>query len=257
VAITAPVAGGIGDTISTLVVGATDVVVMSVVGLVVARSLVDATGPVVVVGPDVVQAQTTTAAAIAVRSFMQSSKSQPRPRQARHTGIVTTAAEITFSRLTAAPFDELVRLLNEPRNARHMPLSEPFTDQEAREWIEGKDGRWDEHGFGPWAIYIDGTFAGWGGFQLEPNGADYGLVLLPEFWGHGDAITVRALEIGFDELGLEEVLIALPPSRNPDRAVGRYGFEPDGEVTYYDVTFRQYRLTRDRWEAGRAQRMRR
>jgi RimJ/RimL family protein N-acetyltransferase len=165
---------------------------------------------------------------------------------------VATEPEIDFARLTAAPFDELLRLLNEPRNARHMPLAEQFTEEEAREWIAAKDGRWDEDGYGPWAIYLDGAFAGWGGFQLEANGADYGLVLLPEFWGHGDAITRRALQMGFEDFGLDEVLVALPPSRKPDRVLGRYGFEPDGQVVYYEVAFRQYRLTRDSWE-GRLQ----
>ena len=155
--------------------------------------------------------------------------------------------EITFARLTEAPFDDLLRLLNEPRNARHMPLSEPFSPEQAEEWISAKDSRWEEDGYGPWAVFLDETFAGWGGFQLEAHGPDYGLVLLPEFWGHGLAITRRALDRGFGDLGLDTVLIALPPTRNPDRAVARLGFEPDGEVEYFGLTFRQYRLTRRRW----------
>ncbi len=161
------------------------------------------------------------------------------------------SSQIRFARLPEAPFDDLLRLLNEPRNARHMPLSETFSREEAMEWIAAKDRRWEEHGYGPWAVFIDDEFAGWGGFQLEENGADYGLVLLPEFWGHGLAITVQALETGFGEIGLESVLIALPPSRNPDRAVARLGFEPDGGVEYYGLTFRQFRLSKEGWAAAR------
>ncbi|GAA3695465.1 hypothetical protein GCM10022204_09070 [Microlunatus aurantiacus] len=162
------------------------------------------------------------------------------------------ASDITFVRLTEVDLDAVTSLLNEPRNARHLPLAggEPFTAETAAAWVAAKNRQWDEHGFGPWAVLVDGRLAGWGGFQAEENGADFALVLRPRFWGHGEAITRRALAQGFDELGLDEVLIALPYSRHPDRAVARHGFVPDGEVAYGGVRFRQYRLTRAAWSAG-------
>jgi [ribosomal protein S5]-alanine N-acetyltransferase len=43
----------------------------------------------------------------------------------------------------------------------------------------------------------------------------------------------------------------LPHTRSPDRAVARLGFQPDGEVDYGGVAFRQYRLTRQAWTAAR------
>ena len=158
---------------------------------------------------------------------------------------------IDFIRLTEIDLDQVLAVLNEPWNARHMPLAggETFTPESAAAWVAAKDGQWDEHGFGPWAILLDGRFAGWGGFQAEDSGADFGLVLLPGFWGHGEAIARAALDRGFGELGLEEVVIALPYSRSPDRVVARFGFTPDGNVEYGGVTFRQYRLSRERWLA--------
>ena len=163
-----------------------------------------------------------------------------------------TDARIDLVRLTEVPLDAVVALLNEPRNTRHMPLSNPFTPETAREWVQAKDAQWDEHGYGPWAVQVDGDVAGWGGFQREPNGADFALVLFPRHWGRGAAITRDVLGRGFAELGLDDVLIALPDSRNPDRAVARLGFRPDGEVDYGGVRFRQYRLTRAAWEAARS-----
>ena len=74
-------------------------------------------------------------------------------------------------------------------------------------------------------------------------------MLRPQFWGNGDGIARQALDHGFRELGLEEVVIALPYSRRPDRVVARYGFVPDGDVAYGGVRFRQYRLTRSTWSA--------
>jgi ribosomal-protein-alanine N-acetyltransferase len=159
---------------------------------------------------------------------------------------------VEFVRLTEVPLPQVVDLLNEPRNARHMPLSGTFTAASAAAWVEAKDAQWSTHGYGPWAVLVDGRFAGWGGFQREENGADFALVLNPEHWGHGRAITRAALDRGFDELGLDAVLIALPPTRSAERAVRRFGFEPDGEVTYDGATFRQYRLTPDGWRRARA-----
>lgn len=112
-------------------------------------------------------------------------------------------------------------------------------------------GRWSVDGLGPWAVLVNGGFAGWGGFQREENGVDFALVLAPEHWGHGTAIARAALDRGFDVLGLDVVLIALPYTRSPDRAVRRFGFLPDGEVTYDGATFRQYRLTGDGWRRAR------
>ncbi len=155
--------------------------------------------------------------------------------------------QIDFVRLTDVPLEAVVDLLNEPRNHRHMPLAGEFTAAATAEWVSAKDGQWDANGYGPWAILLDGAFAGWGGFQREENGADFALVLLPQHWGHGAEITRAAIDRGFGELGLSEVIIALPYTRNPGQVVARFGFVPDGEVTYDGARFRQFRLTREAW----------
>ncbi|MFI6938644.1 GNAT family N-acetyltransferase [Streptomyces sp. NPDC050418] len=154
---------------------------------------------------------------------------------------------IEFIRLTDVPPRAVMDLLNEPRNARHMPLAGEFDEQATLDWIRSKDAQWDTNGYGPWAVLIDGEFAGWGGFQAEEGGADFALVLLPGHWGHGGDIARAALHRGFDELALDTVIIALPFTRSPTRAVARLGFVPDGEVTYGGASFRQYRLTREAW----------
>ena len=162
------------------------------------------------------------------------------------------SVQIAFARLPDIPLAQVTALLNEPRNARHMPLSGTFTEDSARDWVQAKDAQWDEHGYGPWAVLVEGNFAGWAGFQHEENGADFALVLLPRHWGRGGAITRAALDQGFAELGLDAVIIALPFTRSPDRVVARFGFVPDGEVAYGGSSFRQYRLTRAAWEAVRS-----
>src|SRR6478609_7782620 len=62
-----------------------------------------------------------------------------------------TDPEITFVRLTEIDLDTVTALLNEPRNARHLPLShgDTFTAETAAAWVASKDGQWDEHASGP------------------------------------------------------------------------------------------------------------
>jgi ribosomal-protein-alanine N-acetyltransferase len=168
-------------------------------------------------------------------------------------GVDRVSAPLAFARLTDVPLDSVLELLNERRNRRHMPLAGPgdFDADSARKWVAAKDAQWESHGFGPWAVLHDGDFAGWAGFQREEGGADFALVLLPRYWGLGLEVTAAALERGFDELGLDEVLIALPRTRRPDRVVARWGFTPAGDVVHGDVVFRQYRLTRAAWAQTR------
>lgn len=173
-------------------------------------------------------------------------------RQGERGPSTSARTRIEFVRLTEVPLSAVMTLLNEPRNARHMPLAGKSSEASAAEWVQEKDRQWELHGYGPWAILVDGEFAGWGGFQKEENGADFALVLRPEQWGRGAEITCAALQRGFDQLGLDDVSIALPLTRSPTRAVARFGFVPEGEVTYGGSSFRQYRLTRDAWAAVNA-----
>jgi hypothetical protein len=80
---------------------------------------------------------------------------------------------IEFCRLTDVPLSAIATLLNEARNTRHMPLSTIFTERSAAEWVQGKDEQWQKYGYGPWAVMVNGEFAGWGGFQHPQIGADY------------------------------------------------------------------------------------
>jgi RimJ/RimL family protein N-acetyltransferase len=106
-------------------------------------------------------------------------------------GSDAAAVIVTFHPLAETATADLVRLLNDPDVARHMPLSTATWDEEkAIGWAKGKDLQWQRNGFGPWAIRIDGAFAGWGGFQKEGDEADLGLVLFPRYWGSGLELSV-------------------------------------------------------------------
>lgn len=137
--------------------------------------------------------------------------------------------------------DEWTVLLNHPDVIRHMPLDDgAWTEAAIAEWVKGKDAQWQMNGYGPWSIRIDGSFAGWGGFQKEEDEADFALVLLPKYWGHGAEI-VRGCMSRRIELGIGSVSIMLPPSRSRFRGLARLGFAFAGELEYKGQRFLKFR----------------
>jgi ribosomal-protein-alanine N-acetyltransferase len=153
--------------------------------------------------------------------------------------------ELRLVRLGEVDPQDVIRLMRDPRVRRHMPLSgDEFGPAECAAFVAAKDALWREHGYGPWAFLLDGVFAGWGGLQPEDGDADLALVLHPDFWGHGRMIADRILTEAFGPMGLDSVVVALPPTRGSAAAVIRRGFHRDGELTIAGRRFLRYRLRR-------------
>jgi RimJ/RimL family protein N-acetyltransferase len=152
---------------------------------------------------------------------------------------------IDFRRLPEVDASDLIALMNDPRVRRHMPLSRDRFDAEAcAAFIEKKESMWSEHGYGPWAFFIGGRFAGWGGCQPENGEPDLGLVLHPDFWGRGRAIYEAILDRAFGPMGFDSVTVLLPPGREHGRAVARLGFQAEGSLDLGGRVFMRYRLRR-------------
>jgi [ribosomal protein S5]-alanine N-acetyltransferase len=75
---------------------------------------------------------------------------------------LVSAARIGFVRLTDLRLAAVLALLNEPRNARHMPLSKEFTEESAAEWVAAKDGQWNVNGYEPRTRAITAALGTWG-----------------------------------------------------------------------------------------------
>lgn len=159
--------------------------------------------------------------------------------------------ELAFLPMSDIDPAEYMRLHAHPLVRRHMPLSmDDFNQDDCREWIKGKERMWAEHGIGPWAIMINGRFAGWGGLQLEAGEADLGLVLHPDYWGAGKVIIDTLIRWAFNEKGISSLTILLPPTRKHVKGILRLGFKPDGETLVDGELFIRYRLHAFRfWDA--------
>jgi RimJ/RimL family protein N-acetyltransferase len=147
---------------------------------------------------------------------------------------------ITLHRLSDIPAENWLHLVNHPDVIRHMPLSTGWTASSIARWVKDKDEQWEINGYGPWAVRINGQFAGWGGFQKEGNEADLALVLLPHYWGQGVAV-FRLFLARRAALGIGPFTVLLPPSRSSMKGLLRLGFIPDGEVEYDGHRFLKFR----------------
>ena len=157
--------------------------------------------------------------------------------------MTTTSHILEFKRLTEANPADIVALMNHPKVREHMPLTQDgFSEANARAFVIGKERLWQEHGFGPWAFFLDGRFAGWGGVQPEEGEADLALVLHPDFWGSGGRIAREILRRAFEEFGFPSVIVLFPPTRTRIRALFRLGFVSDGELELHGERFLRYRL---------------
>lgn len=146
-------------------------------------------------------------------------------------------------RLGEVRFADIIALHNDPRVLRNMPLAgEIFGESECRKWVESKERQWEENGYGPWGILINGAFAGWGGLQLEMGDADLALVLSPEYWGYGRVVFQKIIKIAFEEMCFESVTVLLPPERARANVMHRLGFHADGQRIISESMFYRYRL---------------
>lgn len=151
--------------------------------------------------------------------------------------------QITFARLADIPYDVLVEHMSAPRVAEHMPLLTFDWDREAvARFVAAKEACWQRDGLGHWAFLHDGSYIGWGGFQKEDGEWDFGLVLKPDCFGLGPAITRAALEFARADERIPYVTFLLPPSRRNLGALKRLGATLIGPVEYEGTAFLKYRM---------------
>ena len=122
------------------------------------------------------------------------------------------------------------------------------------------------YGFGPWAMEVDGKFAGslgldWVRFEAHFTPCvEIGYRLRPEFWGRGLATEggKAALRYGFEGLGLREIVaFTTPANRRSRRVMEKIGLvfseEFDHPLIAQGHAMRRqalHRISRSAWEAA-------
>jgi RimJ/RimL family protein N-acetyltransferase len=148
-------------------------------------------------------------------------------------------------------------------------LSRALTREESDAWADGMERRWQEDGFGLWAIerLADGAFIGFAGLSVPAwspfEGVEIGWRLARHAWGHGYATEAAEAVVAwaFETLRLEElismtavinvrsqaVMDRLGMVRDPASDFAHPRLPPDHPVSA-SIT---YWLRRDDWLAAR------
>ena len=151
--------------------------------------------------------------------------------------------EITFTRLSDIAPQDILAHMSDPRVAEHMPLLTGDWDlATVTGFVADKEKCWRRDGLGHWAILVDGSYVGWGGFQKEGEEWDFGLVLRPDCFGLGTRIAKRAIAFARADERIPYVTLLLPPSRKHLRGLDRLGARHVGNISYDGAAFLKYRL---------------
>jgi len=124
-----------------------------------------------------------------------------------------------------------------------MPLLTFAWDSDAvAKFVAAKEECWRRDGLGHWAIFCNGRYVGWGGFQKEGDEWDFGLVLKPDSFGLGIFISKMAIDFAKRDERIPFVTFLLPSSRKNLSALERIGAKFVGEIEFHGAKFRKFRL---------------
>jgi RimJ/RimL family protein N-acetyltransferase len=119
------------------------------------------------------------------------------------------------------PFAELN---GDPETMRYFPA--PLTREESDAFADRASAHIDEHGWGLWAVEVEGgaPFVGFVGLsrpRFAPELVEVGWRLHRDHWGHGYATEAarESLRFGFEELGLVEIVSFTTVTNAPSRRV--------------------------------------
>jgi RimJ/RimL family protein N-acetyltransferase len=160
-------------------------------------------------------------------------------------------ARLRLARLRADDFSALHTLHSDARVMA--TLGGVRSTAETQRVLDALVAHWEEHGFGYWIAHdlASGRFAGRGGLRrVELEGraeVEVGYGLMPEFWsqGLGTEIAQESVRVGFDELGLRELIaFTLPTNHASRRVMEKAGFRYVGDTVWADRPHVLYRLWR-------------
>jgi RimJ/RimL family protein N-acetyltransferase len=129
-----------------------------------------------------------------------------------------------------APF---AALNSDPVVMEHFPA--PLTREQSEALVDRIEAHFDEHGYGLWALEVDGAFVGFTGLVWQTYEASFtpalevGWRLARSAWGHGYATeaATAALALGLDRVGSVVSTTAVTNVRS-QRVMQRLGMRHDG-----------------------------
>lgn len=167
---------------------------------------------------------------------------------------------LTLRRMSMDDRREIAQILQDP--VVMTAYEHAFSDAEVEEWIARQLGRYEQYGFGLWAVLRkeDGRLIGQTGLTVQetPNGPvlEIGYLYAKAYWHQGYATEAAegCKRYAFETLGSDEVCCIIRDNNLPSQRVAvRLGMRSVGRFVkrYYgmDMPHIIYRITRDEADA--------
>jgi RimJ/RimL family protein N-acetyltransferase len=144
---------------------------------------------------------------------------------------------LTLDRPRLEDLSDLQAVIGDPRVGEHQFPARFRTPELTASLLQAALAHWDEHGFGPWIVRLRGELIGRAGLMTSTfegrECVEAKWFIAPGHWGRGYATEAAraAIDAGFAELGLTEILAWTMTTNLPSQAVmRRLGFEEIGPI---------------------------
>jgi RimJ/RimL family protein N-acetyltransferase len=164
-----------------------------------------------------------------------------------------------FERVGLGHAEDLAALMRDPRVMKTLwPWSTGPTPEQISASLRSKMAHWERHGFGMWALHerSSGDFIGRGGLQytdaLGARAVEVAWAVIAERWREGFAteLALASLEVGFNDLGLAEVIaFTLLDNIASRRVMEKAGFRYDRAISHAGLPHVLYRRPRPQDDA--------
>ena len=168
-----------------------------------------------------------------------------------------TTPRLVLREMTEADFTALHAILSDPETMRYYP--QPYDEAGTRRWIAWCRDSYAKHGFGLWAVTLDGEFIGDCGISMQPIGGewlpDIGCHIRKDPWrkGYASEAAAACIRVAFEQFGFPAVYSYMNAENEPSfRTAMKNGMT---QVNAYDGPhhgpLRVFHITREDWLARR------
>jgi ribosomal-protein-alanine N-acetyltransferase len=167
-------------------------------------------------------------------------------------GVLLETERLLLRRLTLDDADAIFAVIGDRIAMQYFPHG--YTREDATKWVERNLRRYDENGYGMFAVVLrnSGEVIGDCGLAQQLveglSMLEVGYHLQRCHWGHGYATeAARAcMDYAFHKLGAEKVISLIRPENLPSRRVAeRNGMQVERQVTFEELPHLMYAITRE------------
>ena len=164
-------------------------------------------------------------------------------------------ARLRLRQFAPTDFEELLALRSDPDVMRFIGSGGPHDEGQVRASLDKHLRRWEEHGFGMWAVEFkdEGALVGWCGLVYLEDGeeVEVGYGFSKAHWGKGLATEAAraSLRYGFETLGLERIVaVAQPENVASRRVMEKIGMKYVRKDFFYGTDVVYYCITRSEFQ---------